>query len=112
MADRTSARFVEETVLDNRQAREVRLQMRITDDSAGVSSAWVRLTTVRGGSAYLTSQRLVSGTANDGVWEFSGTLPTEAATGRGRSPKVYAVDEAGRRTTLGGPTVLPSLTVH
>jgi hypothetical protein len=112
VVDLASARYVGETVLDNSVARTVRLQVRLTDDRAGVSSGLLYVAAPGGPTVNLQSPRLISGTANDGVWEFVGTVPAYAPAGQWQITAVFVTDRVNRNVLLSKPAGLPTLTVR
>ena len=98
--------------IDNSVARTVRLQMRLTDDRAGVSSGLIYVAAPGGPTVNLQSPRLISGTANDGVWEFTGTVPAYAPAGQWQITQVFVTDRVNRNVLLANPAGLPTLTVR
>ncbi len=109
----STARWATPAVVDNGADRTLRLRMRVTDDRAGLSYGTVILKPVTedGGSAWLAPLRLVSGTATDGVWEFSGTLPAHSRTGRWHVHFVEGGDGVHPRVWTYDPPETPTLTV-
>ncbi|MBM2620642.1 hypothetical protein JIG36_34595 [Actinoplanes sp. LDG1-06] len=98
--DRSSLRWVTPATLDNSAPRPVRLRMRVTDDRSGVASGYVILSNNNGGPAvYVRGSRLVSGTATDGIWEFSGVMPANAVPGEWMVNSIELVDRAGRESS-------------
>jgi hypothetical protein len=112
VVDLASARYVGETVLDNSVASTVRLQVRLTDDRAGVSTGLLYVGAPGGPTVNLQSPRLISGTANDGVWEFVGTVPAYAPAGQWQITAVFVTDRVNRNVLLSKPAGLPTLTVR
>ncbi|MEU4428959.1 hypothetical protein AB0F81_50830 [Actinoplanes sp. NPDC024001] len=112
VVDLPSARYVGETVLDNSAARTVRLQVRLTDDRAGINSGLV-YASAGGTSVQLQSPRLISGTINDGVWEFTGTVPAYAPAGTWKITQIFVSDRVGRNVNLMQlPTTMPTFEVR
>jgi hypothetical protein len=112
VVDLASARYVGETVLDNSVASTVRLQVRLTDDRAGVSTGLLYVGAPGGPTVNLQSPRLISGTANDGVWEFVGTVPAYAPASQWQITAVFVTDRVNRNVLLSKPAGLPTLTVR
>ncbi|GAB1643562.1 calcium-binding protein [Krasilnikovia sp. MM14-A1259] len=109
--DLSSLRWVTPTV-DNGRDQTLRLQMRVTDGGSGVKfvSAFVRDSS--GVEAPLvTSRRLVSGTAKDGIWETTGTLPASSPSGEWHIFYLEARDVANNEITVENPANTPALTV-
>jgi hypothetical protein len=112
VVDLASARYVGETVLVNDTWRTARLQVRLTDDRSGISGGTIYVATPGGPTAYLQSPRLVSGTATDGVWEFTGTIPAYAPVGQWRVTQIFVQDRVNRHVSIGSPAGLPTFTVR
>ncbi len=97
-ADMTSLTWITSQTVDNSQDREVKVRVRATDDVSGVVYIGVRLRSPDPSAPILTlgfsSQRLVSGSVTDGVWEVSGDLPAQSATGPWTVSEVYVQDRA------------------
>ncbi|MEU4626539.1 hypothetical protein AB0G04_41980 [Actinoplanes sp. NPDC023801] len=99
-------------MLDNAVARTVRLQMRLSDDRAGVNSGLVYVATAGGPTVNLGSPKLVSGTANDGVWEFTGTVPAFAPVGVWKVTQVFVTDRVNRNMLIQNPAGPPTFEVR
>ncbi|GAB3267055.1 calcium-binding protein [Kineosporia babensis] len=97
-ADMNSLTWVTTPTVDNSQDRQIKVRVRATDDVSGVVYVGVRLRSPDPAAPILTmgfsSQRLVSGTLTDGVWEVSGELPAQSATGSWTVSEVYVQDRA------------------
>ncbi|MEV4641360.1 calcium-binding protein [Actinoplanes sp. NPDC049548] len=92
-ADLGGATWLGSSTVDNDQARTVTLQMRATDDRSGVARVSAILAGPQGYIS-LEGSRPSSGTANDGVWRVSGTLPAGATTGQWRLTNLWVSDRA------------------
>ena len=92
--------------------KTLQIRMRLTDDRSGIHSAWIRIG-VEGAQTPITLQlsRLMSGTANDGVWQFSANVPKWGPVGEYRILDAGAEDWAMHRTTVAGSADFPSFTV-
>ncbi|SNY52535.1 calcium-binding protein [Paractinoplanes atraurantiacus] len=110
-ADVSSVRWVTPTTLDNSTAHPLRLRMRVTDDRAGVGSGYVIVSGNNDGPAiYLKQPHLVSGTATDGVWEFSGSMPASAAPGEWMVNSIELTDRVGRESSASATEVALTVT--
>ncbi|MFI7600034.1 calcium-binding protein [Actinoplanes sp. NPDC049681] len=112
VVDESSVQWISATTLDNGTERTLRLRLRVTDDRSGVAAGqgavWV--TTGDGPLIALGDPRLVSGTRNDGVLEFVGTLPAFAPAGDWRIREIQVADRVHRTADLLEPD-LPGFTV-
>jgi Ca2+-binding RTX toxin-like protein len=97
-ADMSSLTWVTSQTLDNSQDRQIKVRVRATDDVSGVVYVGVRLRSPDPSAPVVTmgfsSQRLVSGSLTDGVWEVSGSVPAQSATGPWTVSEVYVQDRA------------------
>jgi Ca2+-binding RTX toxin-like protein len=111
--DLPSVQWISATVLDNSAARALRLRVHITDDRSGIAagSGAVVLDGDNEASVVLEQPRLVSGTANDGVWEFVGTLPKYAPTGEWHIYSLQVSDRVNHQTAVYQDADLPGITV-
>lgn len=97
------------TTFDNSQERFLQVRVRITDDLSGVDS-WTRLSLVAEDGAFSgLDGTLISGTATDGVWQFSGFLPQYASTGVWRVFYAGVYDKSGHQAEV--PAGFPTFTV-
>ncbi|MEV6596710.1 calcium-binding protein [Actinoplanes sp. NPDC051346] len=110
VVDLGSAAWVGSSTVDNSAARTIRLRMRLTDDRSGVDFAAVFLKAPDGAQVDMQNPELVSGTVNDGVWEFIGTMPAYAPTGEWIVDQLHVEDRVKHVTRLRLPDV-PALTV-
>ncbi|MEV4639789.1 calcium-binding protein [Actinoplanes sp. NPDC049548] len=112
VVDESSVRWISAATLDNSVERTLRLRVRVTDDRSGVAenrgAVWV--TTPDGPLIALQDPRLISGTRNDGILEFVGTLPAYAPAGAWHIREIAVVDRVDRSTDLLEPD-LPGFTV-
>jgi hypothetical protein len=90
----------------------IRIRMRLTDDRSGIRAAWIRIA-VEGTETPIKLQlsHLLSGTANDGVWQFYAEVPKWGAVGEYRVLDAGVEDWAMHRTTVGGSADFPIFTV-
>ena len=93
----------ESATLDNGEPRTVRLTVRLTDERSGVNwgVVWVRAPGGPENSLELLGAR-ISGTANDGIWRFTGTLPAGATAGDWHFSQLHISDRAGHHTQYWG----------
>ncbi len=92
--------------------KTVRVRMRLTDDRAGIRAAWIRIAVAAAQTPIrLQLSRLVSGTANDGVWEFYAEIPRWGPIGEYRILDAGVEDWAMHRTTVAGSADFPTFTV-
>ena len=93
----------------NSADQTISVQMRVTDDRSGVSTtSLVSMQAPDGTVLLLGDSQLISGTANDGTWRFSGTLPRYAPTGVWQAFQVQMEDRVGHR---GGSATFPTFSV-
>jgi hypothetical protein len=92
--------------------KTIRIRMRLTDDRSGIRAAWIRIA-VEGAQTPVRLQlsRLISGTANDGVWEFFGDMPKWGPVGEYQILDAGVEDWAMHRTTMAGSADFPTFTV-
>ncbi|MBL7259909.1 calcium-binding protein [Paractinoplanes lichenicola] len=116
VADLGSARWMTPRTFDNGADRAVRLRLRLTDDLSGIPTPnmWtLALSPVGdpGSSAYMSSMRLVSGTATDGVWEFAGFIEASSPAGVWHVRWLSFRDGAGHAVVLTDVDEIPTLTI-
>jgi hypothetical protein len=97
--DAGAARWTTATELDNSADRAVTLQVPVTDDLSGAAKVSVALTAPGAPTVTLAGRR-VSGTARDGVWDVSGTVPAYAPAGTWTVASITATDAVGHARTL------------
>jgi hypothetical protein len=107
--DPASFQWLNPTTFGNTVDQALRLQVRITDDVAGVVEAVATVVASNGRRVTLRDSGRVSGTKLDGVWELTGELPAYLPPGEWRLDTVSALDGSLRRREIsaGDHTVAP-----
>jgi hypothetical protein len=102
VVDVAAARWETGTVLDNSADRTVTMELPVTDDLSGANSVAVTLDApaTDAPSIRLTAARPASGTALDGRWEVSGTVPAYTPVGQWVVSRITAADAAGHIRTV------------
>ena len=91
--------------VDNSAAREVTVEVPVTDDLSGTAGVGITLagTDPDGPTAHLGGNELLSGTAKDGVWKITGTLPAHLPAGAWHVQQIWTTDQVRRSRYLTRP---------
>jgi Ca2+-binding RTX toxin-like protein len=113
--DGTRAAWTTPTDLESGEDRTVTLSVPVTDDLSGATrvTATVEGTGLDAPAVTLVDGRLTAGTATDGTWEITGTVPAHLPAGTWRVAAITVTDRTGRTRTVTGDRLagIPALTV-
>ena len=103
--DSATVQWVGGTSWDNSTDHPVRLRVRITDDRSGLGGGTIDVSNGVDQASHvaLGSPTLVSGTATDGIFEFTGLLPAYSP------PGIYRIFGIAFQDRVGHFTVMPDM---